>query len=240
MLKSIEVREASALGSQRPRLIGVRSRAAQLRRLLVDAARRHSRVSHEAEDLAHDVIVSALRRNIPLEDAARYLRRAVGLHGAFLARTAARRRAREQAVDRGAGVADTRDHVDDGLSTLSPSLRTTLLLLLSGLDKAEVRYALGITDAALRKRFQALRAHGRLARPAMVVRAAHPQVRRSQVQLLPSLAAGGARVLAVADPDGHGLIFSEVLTPEGAAATTGTKGTPCSTDSSRTSPSSSS
>jgi glyoxylase I family protein len=53
-----------------------------------------------------------------------------------------------------------------------------------------------------------------------------------------------ARVLAVGDPDGHGLIFAEVLTLRRRTATTGAsvpnsrapeKGPPCSTASSRTS-----
>jgi hypothetical protein len=150
------------------------------------------------------------------------------------------------------------------LSVLSPTLRTTLFLLFLGLEKAELCLALGVTDAALRKRFQALREHGPLARPALPIlrrTAALCQLRRSQVKLLPPLVAALAgdgparpgngparRVLAAGDPDGHGLIFAEALTPGRLTATsdasatnerTRAKGSPCSTPRSRTSPSSS-
>jgi hypothetical protein len=215
------------------------------RQSLVDISRRYSRVSHEVEDLAHDIILSALRRGAPL-DADALLRSAHGAarrHGAFLARTALRRHARElgSAIAPAGGGLDAGD--DDGgdgtpLSALSPALRTTLFLLVLGLEKAELRVALGVTDAALRKRFQALREHGPLARPRFpLATAALPRLRRSQVQVLPRLPA--PRVLAASDPDGHGLIFAEALTPGRRTATSRTKGSPCSTPSSRTSPSSS-
>ena len=213
-----------------------------VRRLLVEVSRQHSRVTHEAEDLAHDIILSALRRGLPLDDEA-FIRSANGaarLHGAFLARSAGRRRAREMGSSAdylaSAGVDARDDGVgvrEDGVeptSVLPPALQTTLLLLVSGLEKSELCAALGVTDAALRKRFQALRAHAPLARPEQPVAARSPsllQLRKSQVQLLPRLASklageGGARrTLAVADPDGHGLIFAEVLTNGRRTATTG-------------------
>ncbi len=229
----------------------------EIRRVLVEASRRHSRVGHEAEDLAHDVILSALRRGLPLDDAfVRCAHRAARQHGAFLARSSGRRRAREvrateplQPIEPwenvgGDGVPDERRGCPP--STLSPVLQTTLFLLVSGLDKAELRAALGLSDAALRKRFQALRAHGPLARPILPVpveREDLPRLRRSQVTLLPRLAGRLAsdqrarRVLAAADPDGHGLIFAELLTKSVGTATTSApvpargprkKGPPCS------------
>lgn len=222
-----------------------------IRESLVDVSRRYSRVAHEAEDLAHDVILSALRRGAPLDGDAflRGIHGAARRHGAFLARSAGRRRAREACAassdvedgDAGAGG----DLVEGApLSVLPPALRTTLLLLLSGLEKAELRVALGVSDAALRKRFQALREHGPLARPELAGRTTTParlQLRRSQVGLLSRLAGafGGGqarRALATSDPDGHGLIFAEVLTPGPGAATpeasaanerTPAKGTSC-------------
>lgn len=235
------------------------------RETLIHASRRYSRTAHEVEDLAHDVILSALRRGLPL-DSETFLQSARGAarrHAAFLARSAGRRRAREAcsssepiAAD---DVAAPAAEVEGApLSTLSPSLRTTLLLLFTGFDKAELRLALGLTDAALRKRFQALREHGPLARPELPIATrtpAHCRLRRSQIGLLSRLTAalvGGGRarrVLAAGDPDGHGLIFVEVLTPSHRTATsvvsattqrTRTKGSPCSTRTSRTSPSSSS
>jgi len=236
-----------------------------LRESLVQVSRRYSRVAHEVEDLAHDIILSALRRGSPL-DGETFLRSAHGAarrHGAFLARSAGRRRTREvscvaEQVADGNGAAG--DHGVEGapLSALSPPLRTTLLLLCLGLEKAELRVALGVTDAALRKRFQALRELGPLARPELPIPRWTPtlfQLRRNQVKLLPRLAArlvGDARarrLLATSDPDGHGLIFAEALTLGHRTATSDAsvtidrphaKGIPCSTPRSRTLPSSSS
>jgi DNA-directed RNA polymerase specialized sigma24 family protein len=235
----------------------------EIRESLVEASRRYSRVAHEIEDLAHDIILSALRRGASL-DGETLLRSAHGAarrHGAFLARSAGRRRARETSAAGehvAAGDVDAGDDVVDGapLSVLSPALRTTLLLLFLGLEKAELRLALGVTDAALRKRFQALREHGPLARPDLRIptrTAAVAELRRSQVRLLPRLAARvsdhhARRVLGASDPDGHGLIFAQALTPGRRTATfdtsatndrTRAKGNPCSTPKSRTSLSSS-
>jgi RNA polymerase sigma-70 factor (ECF subfamily) len=232
-----------------------------LRASLVKLARRHSRSGHEVEDLAHDIVVSALQRGAALDGAA-FLYGAAGAarrHGAFLARSAGRRRARDAAS---AGQLHTEANVEPAgeegapLSVLSPALRTTLLLLLSGLEKAELLLALDVTDAALRKRFQDLREHSPLARVDLRLpprTAAVVQVRRSQVELLPRLVAtqadagAGSRVLATSDPDGHGLIFATALTSDRGSATYGasadertrSKGSPCSKPSSRTSPSSS-
>jgi len=208
----------------------------EIRASLVGVARRYSRLAHEVEDLAHDIILSALRRGSAL-DGETFLRSARGAarrHAALLARSAGRRRAREASCGADEDVAveevDARDHHEEGaaLSELSPTLRTTLLLLVLGLDKAELGAALGVSDAALRKRFQALRERGPLARPqrrAPTRSDAVARLRRSQVALLPRLAAAlpqqgpATRLLGVSDPDGHGLIFSEVLTAGRLAAT---------------------
>lgn len=226
---------------------------------LVEASRHCSRVAHEVEDLAHDILLSALGRGTPLDSDALLLG-APRRHGAFLARCAGRRRARETryAHERVAVEEPDAASGDVGgtpMSALSPALRTTLLLLLLELEKAELRVALGISDAALRKRFQALRAHSPLARPKLCVpvrTGALNRLRSSQVQLLPQLARAPVaqdRVVALSDPDGHGLIFSQVLTSRPGAATTAatdmtarapSKGKSCSTLRLRTSRSSSS
>jgi len=238
----------------------------EIRESLVHVSRRYSRVAHEVEDLAHDIVVAALRRGFALEsqgfqDSARGAARR---HGAFLARSAGRRRVREasDAEARAANPNDISDVADAAsdtgapLSVLSPALRTTLLLLLQGLEKAELRLALGVSDTALRKRFQELREQAPLARPSLPRLPRSPalvRLRRSQIELLPRLAATlvgdrqSGRALAASDPDGHGLIFAELLTPGRSTATSDasatnqrrTKGTPCSTPKSRTSPSSS-
>jgi len=226
-------------------LCGRMTTARALRETLIDAARRFGRVTHEAEDLAHDIIVASLRRGVALDGDVflRNLHGAARRHAAFLARSAGRRRAREARVAR-EHVQECEEHVgdprDEGapLAELSPALRTTLHLLLVGLEKAELLYLLRVSDAALRKRFQALRDHGPLARPALPpTMSAHGEIRRSLVGLVPrvveALSVGeDRRAFAATDPDGHGILFVEALTPGRGAATSGgggppTKGNPC-------------
>jgi hypothetical protein len=91
----------------------------QIRASLVEVSRRYSRASHEVEDLAHDIILSALRRGSAL-DGETFLRSVHGAarrHGAFLARSAGRRRAREvfsAGADVADGNGDTPHDVDEG------------------------------------------------------------------------------------------------------------------------------
>lgn len=208
-----------------------------VRAALVKASQRYSRITHEAEDVAHDVVLSALRRGLSLsgERFVRSTHAATRQHAAFLARSAGRRRARElelclqqaQGDEASAQLNETSAELEGAsLSVLSPALRTTLLLLCLGLDKAELRVALGVTDPALRKRFQVLRDQAPLPRPKLALPTRSPALaglRRAQVRLLPQLAAAGAsrpqRVVATSDPDGHGLIFAQVLTLAPGAAT---------------------
>ena len=162
--------------------------------MLVAASRRHSRVGHEAEDVAHDIVVAALRRGLALESDwfARAADASARQHGAFVARSAARRRARELlcAMEPDAKSAEEPDDGEGLPSTLLPfALQTTLLLLSLGHTKSELRAALGITDATLRKRLQGLRERAPLARPRFAERRARsPGLRRAQVGFLPQLA----------------------------------------------------
>jgi hypothetical protein len=200
-----------------------------VRRALVAASRRHSRVGHEAEDVAHDIVVAALRCGLPLEGDgfARSADASARQHGAFVARSAARRRARELVCAVEPDIDEPCDGAEGVPSTSLPAvLRTTLLLLSLGHTKAELRSALGITDAALRKRLQGLRERGPLARPWFGERSVgSPGLRRTQVGVLPRLAprledgGGVGRVIAVGDCEGHGIIFTEVLMPATGTAT---------------------
>jgi DNA-directed RNA polymerase specialized sigma24 family protein len=208
----------------------------EVRQALVTASRRFGRVQHEAEDVAHDVLVAGLRRGLVLESEAfgRAIAASARKHAAYLARTAARRRTREHLVaddeEATAGEvppAEAWAEGEDALGDALPAaLRTTLLLLSLGHSKSELRAALGITDEALRKRLQSLRDRAPLARPRFARQLAPaPAVRRTQVEVLPRLmprldaGRGGGRLLAVTDADGHGIIFSEVLTNARPAAT---------------------
>ena len=206
----------------------------RVRQRLVAASRRHSRVGSEVEDLAHDIILAALRRGLALEGDkfARSADASTRQHSAFLARTAARRRAREHAFAVRAETAGADPHEDgkeEPPTLLPPALKTTLCLLCLGHTKSELRFALGITDAALRKRLQGLRERAPLARPQFEERGTRfPELRRAQLAQLaqlmprPRTGHGTRRLLAVADGDGHGLIFSEALTNGSVTATTHT------------------
>jgi len=195
--------------------------------MLVAASRRYARVDHEAEDVAQDVLLAALGRGLALDGEAfsRAADASARQHAAFVARSAARRRARELrcAVDPGGAEADEPCDGEGAPAESLPSvLRTTLLLLSLGHTKSELRSALGITDAALRKRIQGLRERSPLARPRFSgPRVSSPGLRRAQIACLPRLAPklNGGRLIAVSDGDGHGIIFSEALTNATGTAT---------------------
>jgi hypothetical protein len=115
------------------------------------------------------------------------------------------------------------------------------LLLSLGHTKAELRAALGLTDAALRKRLEGLRRRGPLAPPQFAEGSpCSAHLRPTQVRVVSQLTCRSrGRLIAVSDPAGHGIIFAEALTNGGAAATTGVsvpdprgsgaslEGTPC-------------
>jgi hypothetical protein len=200
----------------------------EVRRVLVTASLRHARVRDEAEDLAHDIIVAALRRGITLDDDhfVRSAEASARQHGAFVARTAARRRTREllcslTLLNTDADEANESDRAPS--AGLPPALLTTLLLLSLGHTKAELRAALGLTDAALRKRLEGLRRRGPLAPPQFAERSpSSADLRRTQLAVVAELACRSrGRLIAVSDPEGHGIVFAEALTNRGATATTG-------------------
>lgn len=244
--------------------LGALTKLGEVRRFLVEVARQHTRVAHEAEDVAHDIVVAALRRGLPLDEDAliRSGRAAARLHSAFLARSAARRRARETCgwaeLVSDDGIETRQNDAEPPSTVLSSALQTTLLLLVLGHTKAELRSLLCLTDVALRKRLQALRDRGPLARPSFPLPTqgtGYAQLRRTQLRLLPQLAnrlaenGQAGRLVAAGDPDGHGFVFAEVLTNRLSTATPDAptpkrrvrrKGNSCSTASSRTSGSSSS
>jgi hypothetical protein len=202
-----------------------------VRQMLVAASRRHARVRDEAEDLAHDIVVAALGRGLAL-DGDKFARAAdasARRHGAFVARSAARRRARELlwVFDIEPTDADEPHGGDVRRQTELPfALHTTLLLLSLGHTKAELRSALGLTDAALRKRLQGLRQRAPLARPQFAEPTARSSgLRRTQVAVLSRLpprldgCRHSARLIALSDCEGHGIILSEVLTNTRGTAT---------------------
>ena len=110
----------------------------------------------EAEDLLQTVLLAAIeagRADMSCINNRRWLIGALRNRAAFDARSAVRRRRCETSFallddpQTGHSVSTT-----NFVRTLSPSLRTTALLALSGHTKAEVAWLLRISDSALRQR----------------------------------------------------------------------------------------
>lgn len=137
---------------------------------LLAIARRHSRVPDDAEDLLHDALLEALRsgrHDFSQAATLRWMAGTIRNLGAMTARGAQRRRLRETAwsVDRvqtsppELPSTPWRDDpaVRSLLRALPPSLRRVAELALAGLDRQEIGWLLGLTDATLRQRIAALR-----------------------------------------------------------------------------------
>lgn len=186
-------------------------------RRLLDGARRFTR-AQDAGDLAHDVLLASLERGIG--DWAEPERRAWWFgafrrHSAFVARGAARRRAREERL---LDLEQTPPEVwrlsPTWVAALPPATRSLAALLSADLDREELAYLLGTSDAALRQRFTQLR---------RLIGAAGAEVVRTSERPRPNFALGvlraplilatrrvSPRSIGTHDPDGHLLLFSEI------------------------------
>lgn len=137
-------------------------------------ARRYSRVEDETDDLLQDALLAAVRAGRgDLTQTVNY-RWVVGTLkrlGAMTARSAARRRMRDErwALER-TGFAALGEPLDTpatgrlrewqwhpALDRLPASLRQVAMLALSGHDRREIGWLLGLTGTALRQRIAALR-----------------------------------------------------------------------------------
>jgi len=184
-------------------------------------ARRHADTPDEADDLVQDMLLAALEQRRAWDDAGlqAWAHGVFRRRAAFIARTESRRRRREATyATEGAPPADSirvlpREFVD----ALPPSLRTIALLANIGLGRPEIASLLGIADTALRQRISGLRRAWRSAGGA-------PDVTELPRGYLPpcgrrrrSLKAGLARIpggrFAVADPDGHPVVFGTAHIP---------------------------
>lgn len=173
-------------------------------------ARRVARRADEAEDLLQSVLLAALeagRTDLSLSDNRRWLVGALRKRALFDARSAIRRRRREASVvvaEHGAG--DGEFHPRRFVDALSPSLRTTALLALTGHTRQEIAWLLRISDATLRQRFTQIKRRWRhfdggnlTGFPGLDGSLAFGRIRQA---LLKSIQ-GQHRVLASHDPDGH-------------------------------------
>lgn len=183
-----------------------------LRKLRMAAAR-HTRVAHEAEDLVQDVLLFAIERGRHCGDA-RFLPWAIGAirnHARFTARTAVRRRRREQLYDPAAGEAQRPHFPDAFIATLPPSRKVVALLVNLGMSRPEIGHLLGLSGFALRQRLSGLR-RDMAAHPAHVEfgEPLGPELpdglkRRELKAVMPRTT---VRALAIRDPDGNALFFS--------------------------------
>lgn len=184
------------------------------------------RRGEEAEDLLQQVLLAAVeagRSDLSCEANERWIKGALRQQAAFQARCAIRRRRREELsalttqLLRDSAVWGESDESHPGLpvaflSGLTPSLRTTALLALTGHSRREIAWLLGVTPAALRQRIAELRRRwhrsgGGIFRDFCGLRGTLDYGR-----MRAALAIAGQRVgdsdLGSHDPDGHLLILS--------------------------------
>lgn len=163
--------------------------------------------------MAHDVLADALARGVTdwEADSLRWrLHGALRRRAAFLARTAARRQAREERHVWPNLAEESRDaELERGgvpCGALPPSLRSVAVLLVAGMSRREICSVLGMSDVALRQRLTQLRKRGPLSADGSLpdTGLAWGRLRRAlrQAHLRdPGLALGAH------DPDGHLLLF---------------------------------
>ncbi len=133
-------------------------------------ARRASRRPDEADDLVQTALLAALesgRTDLAAPETRRWLAGVIRNRAAFDARTSARRRHREsnwegtflpRAEHEGGG--SPRSGETEGavaIAHLSPALRITALLALSGHTRQEIGWLLNLSDDALRQRISQLK-----------------------------------------------------------------------------------
>ncbi|NDV00122.1 sigma factor [Pseudoroseicyclus tamaricis] len=164
---------------------------------LMATARAASRREEDAEDLLQEALVAAWAAG-RLEDGA-YVTGIIRRQAAMAARGAARRRARESAWA-ALPAASSEEAEEAPLPPLPPALERVARLAQAGCTRAEIRWLLGLTDAALRQRLAALR--GKLAgRPLPPQIAGAGGARRADLRAV--LARRPEARFASHDPDGH-------------------------------------
>lgn len=181
--------------------------------MLRRCASRHSRVDHEADDLVQDVLLLAVAggRRITDPGFSAWAKGAIRNHARFVARTAARRRARETAWDTPGGVSEAPPRFSGAfIASLPPAQRIVALLVNLGLDRAEITHLLGLSDMAFRQRLSGLRkafdTSGVEAEFGFPPIPGDGSARRS---LKLALRPHAARAFAIRDPDGIPIFFSK-------------------------------
>lgn len=182
---------------------------------LLRQAQRAARRADEAEDLLQTILLSAVeagRADLACPDNRRWLAGALRKRAAFDARSAMRRRSREDRWATHQTMTSEHDVLPSAfLASLPTSLRTTALLALTGHTRQEIAWLLRLADTALRQRIAEIRrrwragGHGTLDdMPGLAAGLAFGRIR--QALLAPVLRQGA--VLASHDPDGHLFVVS--------------------------------
>lgn len=177
---------------------------------LLALARRASNGSSQAEDLLQDALIESIRagrQDFGTLENRRWLGGVIRNKAKMLARGETRRRRRETAWSEpdGETTGETRD-IADILTGLPPSLKALAALVLTGHNRREITYLLGLEDTALRQRVSQLRKRFAIAgipmpagMPGLSLDLAYGRIRDA---LLPALLRHGG-ILASHDPDGH-------------------------------------
>jgi RNA polymerase sigma-70 factor (ECF subfamily) len=177
---------------------------------LLALARRASNGSSQAEDLLQDALIESIRagrQDFGMLENRRWLGGVIRNKAKMLARGETRRRRRETAWSEPAGeiTGENRD-ISEILTGLPPALKALAALVLTGHNRREITYLLGLEDTALRQRVSQLRK--RFAAAGIPMPAGMPGLSldlaygRIRDVLLPALLRHGG-ILASHDPDGH-------------------------------------
>lgn len=178
-------------------------------------ARRHARRPDEADDLLQSALLAALesgRTDLASPETRRWLSGVIRNRAAFDARTSARRRRRETGWTETQVPTEAASKSDLAMDALSPALRLTALLALSGHTRQEIGWLLNLSDTALRQRISQLK-RALADAPAPEADPSGPfafgRIRRALL--------GPARrdnaFLASHDPDGHLFVVSRSQIP---------------------------
>ena len=127
--------------------------------------RRQTHTTEEAEDLLQEALFVAVqqgRLDLEQEENRKWLTGVIRNLAKMEARSAKRRKKREEAAHLGSANLDikTDEHEDAKeaiLNLLSPGARKVAVLAMHGLERAEICSILKITDAALRQRIRSIR-----------------------------------------------------------------------------------
>jgi len=190
---------------------------------LLAQARRLARNAEDAADLVQDTLLAAVEQDRPAQGDEAWLAAVLRRQAALRARGDMRRRTRERIAQAHAPAPAGPDHAlamrpapYAFLRALPPASRQVAVLVLHGLDAAEIRWILGLEAPAFRQRLARLRRALATLAPPLDEQAAEAArlgpVRTGSLELGPVRRALKAALcgpgLGTHDPDGHLLLVT--------------------------------